>query len=349
MSIAAYPLSRLLDNGMDYTDAWRLHARVEGGAPWCESAEALGAENLARARDALDQGQTLTARDAFRRSAMCFRFAQADIPTDDERKRSLYRRLVDAFGEAARLDTPPVRRVEVPYGGGVLAGWLTTPANRPSAPLVFVFGGADAWRETYWVGARFLVERGVAACLVDLPGQGEARLFGGLYTRPDSHRALSALADAFPARRLGVWGNSLGGYFAARAAAADERFAACCVNGGSARPVELLERLPDMMVKLRAMAGATDDATALAVFSALALDEPVRSPLLVLHGMRDRVFPLASAQALHDRAVSPDRTLRVWDDGEHCLYNHSHEKHCLVADWFAARLGASTLENRETA
>jgi hypothetical protein len=29
----------------------------------------------------------------------------------------------------------------------------------------------------------------------------------------------------------------------------------------------------------------------------------------------------------------------VFDDGDHCIYNHSHEKHCLIGDWFLDVLG----------
>jgi len=337
MNIAAYSIARLLDNGMDYGDAWRLHARVEQGAAWIETAQALGEENLARAEKTLARGRRATARDAFRYAAMCFRFAQAEIVEDTDRKRALYRRLIDAFAQSARLDDPPTEKLSIAYRGAALSGWLVRPAAA-QAPVVFVFGGADAWRETYWISARYLVERGLAAFLVDLPGQGEARLFGRAYTTPDSHLALSAMADVFPERSLGLWGNSLGGYFAARAAATDARFAACCVNGGSARPAELLERFPAFIEKFRAMAGATDERSARAVFSALALEEAVRCPVLVLHGMRDRIFLLPGAREIHDRAASADRTLRVWEDGEHCLYNYAHEKHCLVADWFAERL-----------
>ncbi|WP_430333956.1 hypothetical protein [Rhodococcus sp. ACT016] len=33
-----------------------------------------------------------------------------------------------------------------------------------------------------------------------------------------------------------------------------------------------------------------------------------------------------------------DATLRVWEDGEHTIYNHAEERNDLVADWFADRL-----------
>ncbi len=67
----------------------------------------------------------------------------------------------------------------------------------------------------------------------------------------------------------------------------------------------------------------------------------MRCPLLVLHGAPDQVFLLENAQRLYAATASTDRQMIVWDDGEHCIYNHAHEKNTLVADWFAARLGVA--------
>ena len=64
----------------------------------------------------------------------------------------------------------------------------------------------------------------------------------------------------------------------------------------------------------------------------------IRCPLLVLHGGADPLFPLDSARALYDRAASPDRQMVVWDDGDHCVYNHAFERNALAAEWFSRRL-----------
>ncbi|MNT82280.1 hypothetical protein D3C72_2219920 [compost metagenome] len=41
---------------------------------------------------------------------------------------------------------------------------------------------------------------------------------------------------------------------------------------------------------------------------------------------------------LREAATNPDVTLRVWEDGEHTIYNHASERTAFVADWFAQRL-----------
>jgi esterase/lipase len=66
--------------------------------------------------------------------------------------------------------------------------------------------------------------------------------------------------------------------------------------------------------------------------------ENIRAPLLQLHGAPDQVFLLENARRLHDLAGSTDKRLLIWEDGDHCIYNHSEEKHIVVADWFASQL-----------
>lgn len=47
--------------------------------------------------------------------------------------------------------------------------------------------------------------------------------------------------------------------------------------------------------------------------------EAVRQPLLVLHGGADTVTPPAGSRALHERAASADKTLRLYDSARHDL------------------------------
>src|SRR5258707_15612432 len=100
--------------------------------------------------------------------------------------------------------------------------------KRELTPIVIIIGGADVWREAYEPAARSLLERGVGVLLVDGPGQGESRLFHGLYLTDDYHLAYSAIIDFLIAEKrlgdaIGIYGNSLGGHLAAKVASADHR------------------------------------------------------------------------------------------------------------------------------
>ncbi len=338
----AMPLQRLLGGGMRHADAVALHAMAEAGIGWSEGGEWLGERNL---RLAAAAGTIETERSCLRYASACFRAAQAAIPTDTDRKKQLYARMIDAFAKAGALDQRPMERHEVEWAGGRICGWLMRPEATGSTSVVIVLGGFDGWREEYHAGAAHLVRRGIAAFLVDGPGQGETRLFHGLFLDADFHKALAAAALHLRERCglgpfVGIWGNSLGGFLAAKTAAAHPDFDALCVNGGTMRPLELPERYPRFFEKIEALVGTTDRSLALEIMEQLDLDqdvEAIRCPLLQLHSIPDPIFHLANARPIHDRASSKDKTLLIWDDGDHCMYNHSDEKHMVVADWFCKR------------
>ncbi len=350
----AMPLQRLINNGMEYADAHALHAMVESGIPWIDAAEWLAERNLARATEALAAKHRVTARSYFHYASSCLRFAQVAIPRDTERKQDIYRRMVDAFGAAASLADHQIRKVEFPWKDSQLSGWLMRPAIEGKVPVVIQFGGFDGWREEYYCGAEYLVERGIAVVLLDLPGQGETRLVHRLYLDLSVQGAVSAVIDRLSEMSLidsavGVWGNSMGGYVAAAAAIDDQRIAACCVNGGSPTPVELADRFPRYVEKLQALTGLDDADSAVRLVRRMDLSDrlgELRCSLLQLHSVPDQVFLLDNARRIHDLAASHHKRLAVWADGDHCIYNHSHEKNTLVADWFLDQLAVKApLEN----
>ncbi len=347
----AMPMQRLVGNGMDYADAVALHGMAERRVPWTEAACWLGDANLLRAEAAQRSGHMLTARTAFFHAASCFRFAQSPLIQDSARKAAIYQRALNAFRQGARLAAPGYDKLEIPHRGGVLHGWLMQPPGVKWPPAVIIFGGADGWREEYHGGALALLERGMAALLLDGPGQGETRILGGMHLHPGVEAAFSAavghlLAHPLVGNRVGIWGNSLGGSFAARTAASDARVAACCVTGGSSDPVEVLDRFPRFVERIQAMLGHGDAAQARTALEDLALHTLARAdgqgrigcPLLVLHGAPDPIFAVENAERILAFADNADARMVVWDDGDHCIYNHTHEKHCTVADWFAERL-----------
>jgi alpha-beta hydrolase superfamily lysophospholipase len=338
------PIQRLLSGGMCYADAVAMHAAGHAGVSWVDCGEWLGDRNLRVARDARSQQ---TARSWFRFASACFRFAQSAIPRDTDRKRSLFRKMVDSFDSACALDTPITQKHEIPWRSGKLCGWLLRPVQIAAPPVVMIMGGFDGWREEYHAGALQLVERGVAAFLMDGPGQGESRLVHGLHLDANFPEAFATVATYLRERcnlgqHVGIWGNSLGGFLAAKTVATyPHLFDALCVNGGTTRPLELPERHPRFLEKVEALVGTSDRARMLETLKELDLSRGVLSigcPLLQLHSVPDQVFLLENARPIHDLAASTDKTLLIWEDGDHCIYNHFEEKNMCVADWFCRHL-----------
>ncbi|MGW4773446.1 alpha/beta hydrolase family protein [Nocardia sp. NPDC004278] len=343
----AMPLQRLIGNGLDYADVVELYALADAGIPWADAGARIGERIADSAIESLAAGHTLTAHADFLRASACYRVGQVPLPDTDARKTPMYRKLIEYYGEAGALTDPAVEHISIPYQGAELLGWLLRPHGVSRPPTVIVMGGFDGWREEYHVGATYLVARGVAVLLVDGPGQGETRVLQGLYLDHDVPKAFSAVVDYLLADhrlgdRIGIWGNSMGGFLAALVAATDSRIAACCVNGGTIRPAEILDRYHRFITKVQALLGISDPDHAREVMETFVLTDStlasLRCPLHVMHGTPDRVFLIENAHALYDSAAAQDKTFSEFPDGDHCIYNHSHDKHTRIADWFADRL-----------
>ncbi|WP_110554891.1 alpha/beta hydrolase [Actinocorallia populi] len=337
----AMPMTRLLDCGMDHADALALRRLTGEGVPWDIAAERLGDAQTERAAAAEADGRHVTSGEAYRAAIACYLFAQMAFNFDDARKRELYARMSDAAAGAGRVATPAWERIEPPFEGGRLTGWLVRPAG-PARGTVVIFGGQSGWGAAYTRQAEALNRRGIAALLAEGPGQGEPRLTGGIHLDVDVRAAYSGFVDEAAARPglgtgIGLWGNSMGGLFAATTAASDRRVNAVCVNGAPARPRLLAFRA--FAEQAAAMLGTTDPEAVRRNFDRIALrpEDRISCPVLVLHGGADQIVALDEQRPFLDAADHGDATLRVWEDGEHTLYNHADERTAYVADWFADR------------
>lgn len=337
----AMPVTRLLDCGMDHADAMALHTRTSAGEPWDVAAEALADAQLARAAQAAEAGHRVTAADAQAMAIANLLFAQMAFNHDVPRKRALYARLVDASHGLARWSDKRIERVEVPFGDAHLIGWLVRPPTDRVRGTVVLFGGQSGWGFAYWPIARALAARGVATLLAEGPGQGETRLEQRIFVDVDMRAAYRRFVDAVTDRvpgPIGIWGNSIGGLWAAATAASDQRIAACCVNGALAAPTLLPFRT--FVEQAAAMLGNDDPDAVTANFARMRFSserDRIACPLLVLHGGDDPLIRLDDQQPFLDAATSGDATLRVWPDGEHTIYNHASERTAFVCDWFVER------------
>ena len=99
--------------------------------------------------------------------------------------------------------------------------------------------GLDSVKEELQATAEHLLSRGLAVIAIDGPGQGEAEY--ELPIEPAYERVTTAVADYLKGRddvdpdRLGVFGVSLGGYYAARSAAYEPRVRAAVALAGPYR------------------------------------------------------------------------------------------------------------------
>jgi alpha-beta hydrolase superfamily lysophospholipase len=68
--------------------------------------------------------------------------------------------------------------------------------------------------------------------------------------------------------------------------------------------------------------------------------QEITDPLLIFHGTADRLTDPEGSRQLHARAGSRDKTLRVFEDGYHELYNDLEKEQFVreVVDWINARI-----------
>jgi len=135
------------------------------------------------------------------------------------------------FEDAAALFAPPIDLVSIGFDDGELPGYLVHPlGGRPKGTLVVIGGFDSTAEELYFQMGAPGTTRGWQVLVFDGPGQtGCMRRHPELAFRPDYEAPVGAVLDYVERRsdtrpdRIAVAGLSLGGYFAARAAACDGR------------------------------------------------------------------------------------------------------------------------------
>ncbi|WP_238558509.1 alpha/beta hydrolase family protein [Paraburkholderia phenoliruptrix] len=328
---------------MDYADATELYARTTAGEEWDEVSEALANVRLAQALSAVAAGNTLTAREAQAMAIGDLLFAQMAFSFDCDRKKVLYQRLVEATTTLSHWSDGEIQRVEIPFESSKMIGWLVRPQAIPTRGTVLVFGGQSGWGIAYLSLARALARRGLATLLAEGPGQGETRLTQRVFLDVDVPSAYSRfvtfiLSDS-SLGEVGIWGNSMGGLWAASTAAVDDRIRACCINGAAAKATVMPFRT--FIEQAAAMLGSSDDSAIAENFKRMSFDpalQKISCPLLVLHGGADPLVNLEDQRPFIEAGPACDSTLKVWPDGLHTIYNHSAERSAFVADWFVSRL-----------
>ncbi|KQW69893.1 S9 family peptidase [Methylibium sp. Root1272] len=338
----AMPITRLLDCGVDHADAVALFQRTTAGEDWHSAAESLASAQLERAAAAATAGHLTTATEAQSMAIANLLFAQMAFNDDDPRRVALYDQLVQAARQLSDWSDKRIERVELPFEHGRLIGWLVRPWSGRASGTVLLFGGQSGWGMAYLPIAKALARRGLATLLAEGPGQGETRMKHRIFLDVDvtaAYRQFITYIVADPSLGApGIWGNSIGGLWAASTAAADDRVRACCVNGAQALPRLLAYRT--FQEQAAAMLGVNDEAAVTANFERLSFRagrDRITCPLLVLHGGADPLITLEDQQPFLDAAATTDKTLRFWPDGEHTIYNHAAERTAVVADWFVDR------------
>ncbi len=340
--VVGHWLPRMMVAGLTHGDIVRLIEETGEWPNWCRTWSAEGARHLAMGEAAEGAGRLVTAGEAYRRAALFYHFGQFMFFDDLTQKWAAADRKVAAYARAAPLLQPPAEAVSAPFEGGLLKGYLRRPADA-AAPLVILVPGSDSTKEEFGSMEAHFLARGLATFSFDGPGQGEGRKDHHL--RAEWGSVLAAVLDALRKThgldcRIGVMGMAFGGHLALQAAAAVPEIAAVASMNGFFDLGAIWDDLPEVYRANMgfALGGETMDDTAARAraFSLRGVTLP-DCPVLVVHGGRDRIFPVADARKVAEMA-GPLAEWVEYPDGNHVCNNIAYKYRPLVADWMEEKL-----------
>lgn len=325
---------------------------------WFREWSALAARVERLGRESLAAGHPVSAREALFRASNYYRVSEFFLEHDDPRRRESYPKSRACFWDGAQLLPDPPERVEVPYEGASLPGYFYRPRKRQSGtrktPTLLFFGGLDSTgEELFFFGARAVVERGIACCVMDGPGQGASLRERGLRGRHDYEVPVSAAVDYLTRRpdvdpgRIALMALSMGGYLAPRAAAFEHRLRACIAWGAIYDFSEVWDARPDdhpLMRHFVWVLGARDVADARGRAKRFRLEgvaDKIRCPFLITHGEEDAQVPVSHAVRMHD-AARCEKRLKVFSAAEtgssHCQMDNLGLAHRYMFDWLEEKM-----------
>lgn len=190
----------------------------------------------------LKDGHYISARESYLRASNYYRAAEFFIHgnPDDPRIIDISKKSREYFLKAGELFEPPFEAVEIPYENTTLPGYFFKNDNSGKPrPTVIINQGFDGTAEENYAGpGAALLERGYNVLSFEGPGQGSVIREKKMKFRPDWENVIIPVVDYLTSRsdvdseKIALYGISLGGYFAPRAAAYEKRIAVCIVNGG---------------------------------------------------------------------------------------------------------------------
>ncbi len=345
-SAIAHWAPRFVANGVLLADFQEVTASLARWEDWCRAWCARAAVHERLGREALAAGWTLTAGEHLARASVYYHFAKFVFVIDRDQMRAAHLQAIECKRLALPHLRPPGERVLIPFEGTVLAGVLRKPAGEARAPIVIMISGLDSTKEEMDAYEAPFHARGMATLAFDGPGQGEAEY--ELPIRGDFEAPVTAVVDWLGERadidreRIGVWGVSLGGYYAPRAAAYEPRLKACISISGPYDWAAIWEQLPPLTREaFRVRSHTATPAAALAHGRGLTLKDAARRitcPLFVVGAKLDRLIPYQHAERIAAEVRGPVELLMV-EDGGHNANNRPYRYRSRSADWMAERLG----------
>jgi pimeloyl-ACP methyl ester carboxylesterase len=329
-------------------------------AAWAATADRVEAL-AAHTQDLLSKG------GAYMRASTYQRMGEFLLPPDDPKRPESFDKTVRLFFQGLDALGVCYECFSAPYENGRLrALYLPGPAGSEKKPLIMAVGGYDSiLEEKYSVIGKAALDRGYSVLIYEGPGQGEPLRKYGMKFTPEWEKPNTAVLDEFlhthdKPSKIVLLGMSLGGYFAPRAAAFEERIDGVVAYGVAFDVQEFAGRFvaaaknplalktPDVSwgyYNALWTLGTTNPDNTLAAFSRYTLAsvaDRIRQDVLILAGKEDHFIPFHQVADFEKSLVNARSvTTRIFDrssgGAEHCQCGNTSLVHAAVFDWLLHR------------
>ncbi|MBV9119533.1 MAG: alpha/beta hydrolase [Chloroflexi bacterium] len=319
-----------------------------------------------KARRYEEEGRLVSAGESYFIAALLWSAARWPIFENSADVIAYNDQMVGCYEKYIAFARHPIERVEVPFEGKSLPGYLHlphAPAPGERFPCVLSVDGMDASKEIMcsMYGDKWL-ERGMASFCLDGPGQGECCV-RDIHVTATNHMDAGKAAfewlathPAIDADRIVVSGVSFGSYFGTQIAAAlGDRVKGCAVQlvchepGGNSI---FNMASPTFKLRFMYMAGIDDEAE----FDAFAKDFDImrqaaslKCPYLVLAGEHDELSPIEHTYRLFD-AIQVPKKLVVYEAEKHGIGGAMSAQlgdnpNVILADWLRDRADGKPMQS----
>ena len=342
IAAAAHWSHRMVTNGVPLADFQDVTNNINRWEDWCSAWCERGSIHESLGKKALDDERFISYVDHQATAAACYHFGKFLFVNDMKQMKSAHKKAIFSHREVLKYIRHPGERVEIPFEEKTLIGNLRKPDGIENPPIVVMCMGLDSTKEEMLTNESIFLERGLATFAFDGPGQGEAEY--DLPIRYDYEVPVGAVIDWLQSRkdingsRIGVWGVSLGGYYAPRAAAFEARIKACISLTGPFNFDEAFARVPSLTRQafiVRSHSNNDDEAEKLAKKMDLSDAAPkIVCPMYIVGGALDRVIPPDHAEKLA-KASNGEVVLNMVSDGTHVVNNRPYKYRPETGDWMA--------------
>ena len=205
--------------GLDPADVREAFANIKttDNDEWAAGFSSIADRYMAEGNSLLSSNPAQADKD-FVRAWRLYSFGRWPVPASPGKKRA-YAKALEAFLAHAKMMDPPLEVVRIPFEGSEIVGYLRLPKNaKGPVPVIIAISGLDSRKEDLTENFGVVLNSGIGYIGIDSPGTGQAPIKAS----ETADRMFSKVIDYLQTRpevdktRIGVDGQSFGGYWAAK-------------------------------------------------------------------------------------------------------------------------------------